>query len=60
MAASLKAKKPKRVVTKPRSANFTPAERSLLTDLVEVYKDTIENKRTDAYTITVGTDYVRV
>jgi len=34
----------------PRTANFTQAEKSLLTDLVDIYKKTVENKHTDAAT----------
>ena len=44
----LNVKKAKGVLGIPRSANFTQAEKGLLADLVDVYKDVLENKKTDA------------
>ena len=36
-----------------RSPNFSPAERSLIVDLVECYKHIIEDKRTDMVNVKV-------
>jgi hypothetical protein len=33
-----------------RSANFSKVEKSILAELVDIYKDVLENKKTDAAT----------
>lgn len=46
----MNSKKGKGALGIPRSANFTTAEKGLLSDLVDVYKQVLENKKTDATT----------
>lgn len=40
--------------TTGRTQNFTALEKSLLTELVEMHKEILENKRTDNATCKVG------
>jgi hypothetical protein len=44
----------KKLIGLPRSSNFTPADRILLAELVQMYKDVIESKRTDGVTSKVS------